>query len=121
MDFRVRRSQTAATKKEAREFIKGTQSGPSLSFTFTPGAFKSGDSFSFVAGVHSIYPTGIGDAADFLASSAVRARLTGSPTLEITGTFAPNDFVRGYQVFDGYGLIDAYAAARAVQSAHGHH
>ena len=47
--------------------LNGTQSGPSLSFSFTPGAFKSGDSFSFVAGAHSIYPAGIGDAADFLA------------------------------------------------------
>lgn len=101
--------------------LNGTQSGPSLSFSFAPGAFKSGDSFSFVAGVHSIYPTGIGDSADFLASSAVRAHLTGSPAQELTGTFSKNDLVRGYQVFDGYGLIDAYAAARAVQIAHGHH
>lgn len=100
--------------------LNGTQSGPSLSFSFAPGAFKSGDSFSFVAGAHSIYPAGIGDAADFLASSTVRAQLTGNPAQELTGAFSKNDLVRGYQVFDGYGLIDAYAAARAVQSARGH-
>ena len=66
-------------------------------------------------------PTGIGDSADFLASSTVRAQMTGNPPRELTGVFSPNHEVRGYQVFDGYGLIDAYAAARAVQSAHGHH
>jgi hypothetical protein len=101
--------------------MNGTQSGPSLSFTFAPGAFMSGDSFRFVAGVHSIYPAGIGDAADFLASSTVRAQLTGGATPEVHGAFSPNDYVQGYQVFDGYGLIDAYAAARAVLGTRGHH
>ena len=83
--------------------LNGTQSGQTLSFTFAPGAFRSGDSFSFVAGVHSIYPAGIGDSADFLASSTVRAQLTGSPAQEITipPARSQNDLVRGYQVFDG--------------------
>lgn len=101
--------------------LNGTQSGQTLSFTFAPGAFRSGDSFSFVAGVHSIYPAGIGDSADFIASSTVRAQMIGNPPRELTGVFSPNHEVRGYQVFDGCGLIDAYAAARAVQNAHGHH
>jgi hypothetical protein len=86
-----------------------TETLPSITLLFAPGAFKNGTSLSF--GIdRDFIGDGGGNTADFMQGGVVTAVTTKN---NLKGVFA-NTFGFGFSEADGFGLIDAVQAAQSV-------
>ena len=88
---------------------------------FAPGTFVSGDSFQFTlgqdyAGTFTGYTQGeYGDGveAEDLSYGATLAATVASSATPAKGAFSEGPLVTGYNVADGFGLVNAPAAVTA--------
>ena len=86
-----------------------TESLPSITLTFRPGAFKDGSSLSF--GIdRDFIGDGGGNVGDYLEFGEITAVTTKN---NLKGFFV-NDYGFGFSPVDGFGLIDAVQAAQRV-------